>query len=488
MKYQLISFLAVLGLTFILSGCALNPVSKQNEFVLMSEAQEIELGRKTDPQIIKEYGYYDDADLQGYLNSICQKLAVVSDRPKLYFRCKITDSPVVNAFALPGGYIYVNRGLLALLNSEAELAGVLGHEMGHVCARHHVRQHTKQGSYQIFSEVVSIFVPETRSISSISDLIALAVIRGFGRENELEADRLGMKYAARAGYDIKALGDFLNILQRMEEESGQTGYHGLFSTHPETERRIDRSLMEIEKFGRRQKTAGLISPEDYKNKINGLLYGLDPREGIVVNSIFRHPDLRFEMTFPSQWEIDNRKTVLGARHPQKKFFIQMRVKSLGEKIDVESLAEKISRDLGLIKLTGGPVNINGLRAYKGTYRGKEKKLGAILVVAGFIILQDKVYKVIGFSKAQEFKEARPYLDKTILSFRELTSKEAGEFKPNRIRIYTIKAGDTLEKITKKFGRDPHEVKKLAILNNLPAGVPLRVGDKIKIITDRPGNS
>ncbi|RMD70049.1 MAG: peptidase, partial [Gammaproteobacteria bacterium] len=210
--------LVILAL-LLLSACAENPVTHQKELVLVSEAQEIAEGRELHPKVIAHFGLYRDEALQAYVQEIGTKLAAHSHRPELIYRFTVLDSPETNAFSLPGGYIYVMRGLLAYLNSEAELAAVLGHEIGHVAARHSVRQQTMATAASLGYALGSILFPELRTqvAQNIYDILGTAVIRGYGRKMELEADHLAAQYMAKVGYDPHAILEVLRTLKALDD-------------------------------------------------------------------------------------------------------------------------------------------------------------------------------------------------------------------------------------------------------------------------------
>lgn len=466
---------------FLMVGCAINPVTKKKEFVLMSEEQEIEIGRELDPKIIKEYGDYDSRALQDYVIQVGQKLARISDRPDLFFHFRVVNSPILNAFALPGGYVYVTRGLLAYLNSEAELAGVIGHEIGHVNARHAVRQYTQSASYQIASQVLSIFVPEARNIGQLTDIIFLGISRGYSREYELEADQLGIKYAALAGYDPQAIHSFLTTLERMEKENKEKTYHGLFSTHPETKTRIDKAIEEVKSNTSLSSRKFLTLAQEYKSNIDGLLYGPDPKEGVIIKNVFRHPDLRIEISFPENWKIENGRDVLSAKHPEKNYYLQMMVQDMGKRVPVEQAAREISQKFHMREISGMATRINHLEAYVGNYQGNMKELGLIGIKGGFIIREDKIYSLLGFSPAQEFKNVEHLFTTAIYSFRELSPEEVAKIKPARIRLYTVEKGDTFETIAEEIKGGTEDGKTLALMNGFPPGAAPPVGEKIKVI-------
>jgi len=465
----------------LIMGCAVNPVTGNREFVLMSEAQEIEIGRQMDPKIIKKYGLYPDEILQEYVNQIGQKLAAICDRPDLHYQFKIVNSPIINAFALPGGYVYVTRGMLAYINSEAELAGVIGHEIGHITARHAVRQYTKLQTYQLGILATSIFYPEIGQLGQFADFLARAIIQGYGRNYELQADRLGIKYSSSAGYDPYCVSSFMKTLKNIEEATGKKGYHGLFSSHPETEDRILKAEEEAKKVALSASVNFKRSKENYLRKIDGLVFGDDPKEGVVSKNIFRHPDLRIELILPEGWEITNARDALIASHPEKKYFIQMKLKLLSKKLFAIEFAKKIEKDYRLNKLFGSSQIINGISAYVGTYQGTKREIGKIKAEVASIVIDDKGYIIMGFSLPSSFKEALPFFTSTIGSFKRISSEEAKRIKPHKIRIYTVKQGDSWESIALACGQQPAQAKKIALINGLDPESSPQPATKIKTI-------
>src|SRR5688500_13212218 len=252
---------------FLFTGCAVNPVTGKQNFTVMSEADEMRKGQQAAAEIGKAYDVYDDLPaLQAYVNEIGQNLAKKSHRPQLDYHFTVVDSPQVNAFALPGGYIYVTRGILAYLNSEAELAAVLAHEIGHVTARHSVRQYSAATAANVAAAVgglaAALFMPQlggqlAQGIQSLLGITGTALVSGYGRSHELEADRLGAEYLARSGYDPQAMIKVIGVLKNQElfdiEVAGQEGreprrYHGLFATHPDNDTRLQAVVGEAELY------------------------------------------------------------------------------------------------------------------------------------------------------------------------------------------------------------------------------------------------
>ncbi|MBI2877970.1 MAG: M48 family metalloprotease [Candidatus Tectomicrobia bacterium] len=503
---------AVLLLALLFAaGCATNPVTKKREFVLISEEDEIAIGKEQDPKVLEEFGQFDQAKWQDYVNQVGQKLAAVSHRPELIYRFKVVDSPDLNAFALPGGYIYVTRGLLATLNSEAELATVLGHEIGHVTARHAVEQMTKAQTYQVLSMIGSIFVPQIRQFGQLMDILFFGILMGYGRQAEFQSDQLGIEYAYKAGYDPKAAAGFLKTLKGMEKDAGKGGFEGFFASHPETLDRIKAAEQGAGKWlsGNGQKapdklTEGkgtspgvrdnLIEGRDtYLARLDGLPYGPSPKEGVVTGNVFRHKELGLEVTFPEGWEVLNGKSAVLSKEPdpeqgekpdhksERNHFIQMTVDDLSKRYTPEEYARKYAGGKFKIR-TGEAREVNGLKAYVGMGEGSHRKLGKIAIQYAFILKGDKVFHLIGFAPPGEFKEVEGKFLKTIESFRGLSREEAEKIKPTRIEIYEVKAGETLEAIVKAHAAKGQDVKEIAKLNGLDPQKPdLKAGQKIKLI-------
>jgi len=230
----------------IAAGCASNPATGGADVVTMSEKKEIDIGRQMHPKVLQQYGRYNDERLQAYVNDVGQRLAAKGDRPGITWTFTVLDSQETNAFALPGGYIYITRGIMSYLNSEAELAAVLGHEIGHVTARHAVRQQTGATAAGVGATLIAVLTG-SGSLANIANVAGSALISGYGRDMELEADSLGARYIGNLGYDPEAMIDVVRLLknqemfeiQRAREENREPRvYHGVFSSHPDNDTRL----------------------------------------------------------------------------------------------------------------------------------------------------------------------------------------------------------------------------------------------------------
>lgn len=298
-------------LALLQAACATNPVTGGSDFVLMSEEQEISLGREYSAEVTREMPAYDNPELARLVQSVGEAVAANSHRPELIYRFTVLDSPRVNAFALPGGYIYITRGLLAYLNSEAELAAVLGHEIGHVTARHSVRRHSTATMTGLLGTVVAASTG-IQGVDTLTNLLGTAIVRGYGREHELEADRLGAEYIAKSGYDPQGMLDVVGVLKNQEaydklvaEKEGREpqAYHGLFSTHPDNDARFQEVVAAANRF---RSTAAVRRDRDaFLQALDGLTFGERVEQGVVRNRHFYHRELDFSVSFPEGWRIDN---------------------------------------------------------------------------------------------------------------------------------------------------------------------------------------
>lgn len=462
------------GLAF--SGCAQNPVSGKQDFVMMSESQEISIGRNADADVRKQYKVYDNPALQSYVNRIGQAVAQNSHRPHLNYHFTVLDSPEINAFALPGGYIYITRGIMAYLNSEAELAAVLGHEIGHVTARHGVRQQSASQATGIGIALASIFVPELASQAGqdLSNLLSGALLSGYGREHELEADRLGAQYLARTSYDPQAMIRVVSVLKNQElfdaELAKQEGreprrYHGTFATHPDNDTRLHQVVGEAANL---KVSTPFEGKAEFYKQTSGLIFNDSVDEGIVRGNTFAHRDLGISITFPPLWSIKNSPAKLIAINPSYDAALELRVDG-----QPAGTPPEYAR-----RLAGNASNIETLAI--------ERSSAAIAstnkLELGVIYLEGKAFLLLGTAKSEPILAAQRALMKaSVRSFHALTPEERKAITPLTIKLVTAKAGDTYAKLALNSPLGKNAEKYLRLINaQYPQGEPA-LGQAIKII-------
>ncbi len=485
-KYLIPTFLLIYSL---LSACAVNPVSGKQDLVLLSEQDEIALGRKTNEEVLQQYNVYDNAALQKYVQDVGSKVAQNSHRNNLIYRFTVLDSKEVNAFALPGGYIYITRGLMAYLKSEAELAAVLGHEVGHVTARHSVQQYSANQLTNIGIALGSIFIPGmNQATSQLAQMFGTALLRGYGREHELEADSLGAEYLARTGYNPQAMLDVIKVLKDQEvfetelaQAEGREPriYHGVFSTHPDNDTRLQGVIGTAQKLSETSKSANYIGHEEYMAYIDNLVYGDSPHEGILRGQHFFHEELGFSMTFPKNWNVSNLPDRILLTSPGGKAIIQINAEDINKKLSPRNF---MIQRLGLNNLDHeASLNINGLEAHTGIsiIKGNE---GTRAVRFTVIYFNDRAYIIAGASKSMnDMAEYDHIILDAAKSFHALSEDEKLLAKPLRLKVIEADAKTRFSTLAKQSSLDNHAESQLRLLNaKYPDGEPKK-GELIKIV-------
>ena len=478
----IISLLLINGL--FVSGCATNPVTGKQDFVLMSEAQEINLGKQAHQQIMKQYRPYEDPALQSYVEGIVEELSKKSHRSNLVFHVTVLDSPQVNAFALPGGYVYITRGIMSYMNSEAELAGVLGHEIGHVTARHGVRQQSVGTLTGLLGAGVSIFTG-SKAAGELANVGGTALVRGYGRKHELEADRLGSEYLARVGYDPEEMINVVGILKSQEEfdkqlakEEGREprAYHGAFSTHPGNDTRLEEVIRAANKF----KTAATreANREGFLNYMDGVALGPSEKDGVLRDNKFYHNDLDLFIEFPQGWKVDNLPDRLLAQSKGRDAQLQITVTDLNKRqTPKEYLTEQFKGKIS----NGENVQTASFKGYTGltTLNTQGGKLPSRVAA---IFHGKRIYQILVAGKDQNALNSNDSAAlNTIKSLRKLKRSEVKLAKPKHIKLVRVKAGDTFVSLAKKSDLSNHPVEQLRLLNGMyPDGEP-KPGQLIKIV-------
>lgn len=465
-----------------LAACAMNPATGKKEVSLMSEAQEVALGQQMDPEIRREMGVYDDPELQRYVESIGSRLARLSERPELPWHFTVLDAPAVNAFALPGGYIYLTRGILPFLNDEAQLAGVLGHEIGHVTARHSAQQYTKATGASVGLALLSIFVPQAQAVQGITEQALGVLFLKHGRDDELQADQLGVRYTAAGRWNPAGVAGMLTALQRLDQASGsRKGVPNWLSTHPAPADRVEK-IQPVIQQARAAMSGDAVETDraSFLQRLDGIVYGDSPSEGIVRGNEFLHPDLRLAVTFPRGWEVQNSQSQVVAKAPGEEQYMILQLVP-DPRGSVEQIAQTGMANAGFRQLDGRPVRINGADAYVGTYQGSLEGLGNVVVTAAHVAHERNVYVLAGLAPRGAAGAAGRAFESSIGSFRSLTRAEAAEIKPNRVDLYTVREGDTWESISQRTGRGTLSASTLAIMNSYDPGQAPRPGDRIKVV-------
>jgi predicted Zn-dependent protease len=474
-----------IGLALVLSlssvACATNPATGRRELSLMSEQQEIAIGQQNDLEVRRAMGLYDDRALQEYVSTIGLHLAQSSERPNLPWHFSIVDVPAINAFALPGGYIYITRGILPFLENESHLAGVLGHEVGHVTARHASQQYSRTTGAGLGLLLGSIFVPAVRPFGQLAESTAGVLFLKYGRDDELQADQLGVRYAARGGWDPSGIPAMLTTLGRLDEATDNKGVPNWLSTHPAPENRVERVQAAVRQASNETAARAGTDRNDYLRRVDGLVYGDNPEQGVVRGNRFLHPKLRFAVDFPDGWDVSNSQSEVVAKQPGANVLIILQTVNRPAGWTIEETAVRAMESAGLRAVAGGPATINGLDAFVGTYEGSFQGVGRVRVRAGHIVHNRSVFMIAGIAPADAYDRSEPALTSSIRSFRLLTAGEAESIHPNRIELYTVREGDSWQSIAERQGKGIVKPTTLAIMNGHAVNEQPRPGERLKIV-------
>lgn len=478
---MILRVLTLFALLLQLAGCAVNPATGRSNFVMMSEQQELDLGRRYNQQILKENPRYADEKLQAYVQQVGERVAKHSHRNQLAYQFTVVDSPDINAFALPGGYIYIHRGLLAYLSSEAELAAVLGHEVGHVTARHSVQQQSQSTAWGLLGQAVAIGTG-VGAAADVTGVLGSAFVRGYGRDMELEADGLGAQYLARSGYDPQAMIEVVKVLKNQEDfardqaaASGDAqpagGYHGLFDTHPDNDRRLQQVLGPARALATGQQE---VNREAFLKRLEGLPFGDSAETGVRRGQRFYHADLNFTLVFPQGWSLLNRPDALIGHTADQQAFIAMTLEDNPQNL---TPAELLRQRVGGQRLVAGvELQQAGLKGYSAVIPGNAAKRVAVIQYG------PRVYLFVAAVRGRASLETQDEQFLSVIkSFRPMTSAEYQQAQPLRLHMVKAKPGQTIEALAKGSKLPGDALKTLRLLNNLyPTGQP-RAGDWLKVV-------
>lgn len=480
--------LLVLSASAALSSCATNPVTGRPDLVLQSEAGEINRAKEVHPMLLQQFGgAYQDMRVQAYVNEVGQRAAKVSHRPDLQYTFTVLDSQDINAFTTGGGFVYITRGIMTFLNSEAELAAVLGHEIGHVTARHPVRQQSQSTLAGIGAAAIGVFTG-SGDLAGLANYAGAAIIRGYGRDQELEADRLGAEYLARVGMDPDHMIDVVRLLknqelfelQRAREEKREPRvYHGVFSTHPDNDER----LREVVKAAETLHSEGGDTDagrERYLKAISGLPFGTSRSQGVLKGNRFYHADLGFTVAFPTGWTVENLSDRLVAVSPGKDSVLQMQTQAPPPNTGPrEFLSRLLTRGSAG---HGEELEVNGMKGYTVVARTAQTPFGVAPARYTVIYYNNLAYIFAGASKASHrVPSADPLFTSSISTFRRLKRGEFELAQPYKIRIIRANENTRIADLAKASPIEKYPAETLRLLNDLYPDKEPKAGQLLKII-------
>jgi predicted Zn-dependent protease len=456
--------------------CAINPVTGKRELSLFSEQEEIALGKQTDGEIKAQYGIYNDQALNAYVQRVGQSMTPLTHRPHLTYHFAVLDTPVVNAFAVPGGYIYVTRGILSLMNSEAELAVVLGHELGHVNARHSMAKLSQLMLAQLGLGVAGAISETFAKLSGVASIGIQLLFLKFSRDDEREADALGVEYSRKGGYNPHEMINFFASLEKLGDLSGGHSLPGFLSTHPLTNERIQNTKDMLLESDQQLK----IETNGYLMAVDNMVYGQDPRQGYVENNAFYHPELRFYFLFPEGWQVQNTpaQVTLATKDGHAGVILKAEKTSENLKDYANRIAAKIENAQFIDERS---FKIHGLASYHQVYDISQQEGENIRTRLSYVRKNGFIYTFLALSAQNEFSKYDEELQSIVSSFQELRDAGYLNRKPQRIRLVKANGRENLQTIFQKTGMEKELWTKFAIMNGLGLDSTPRSGQTIKVM-------
>jgi predicted Zn-dependent protease len=438
-------------------------------------------GAKPDPQVIAQFGLFENPKLQQYIATQGKRMTAISDRPGDY-GFTIVDSPVINAFATPDGHVYFTRGIMAYFNNEAQFTGVLGHELGHITARHGQKQQTKSTIANLGLLLGSVVAPSVmQSIGGLAQQGASIFLLKYSRAAENEADGLGVKYSTKVGYDASQMADFFLTLERTEKASGGGSTPGFLSSHPNSADRYQRvkglAAQAKQSLGNRTLT---VNRDSYLRSIDGLPYGEDPRQGFVENSTFYLPEQKLRLPVPSGWKTQNSPEQFQMAEPSGKAIVALVAAGSGT---LDAAAQSLTKQLGLASPSAQQTTINSFPAVvvEGDQAASGQQSTPAHVRAYLIQDGKSVYGLIGLAPAASFGTYAPQFDNVAQGFQRLTEADKLNRQPEHVRIKTAAGTTTLASALAANGVPSKRYEEIAILNGMQTTDRLSKGMLYKVV-------
>ena len=475
-----------------LAGCSTNPATGRQSFTaFMSPADEMRVGAEEHPKILKQFnGAYREGQVAAYAGHVGAALARVSEVTTMPFTFTVLNTDKVNAFALPGGYVYITRGLLALADDEAEMAGVLAHEIGHVTARHAAQRYSKSIATSLGLGVLGALGSAAGAPPGLGDIAsfgAQAYLQGFSREQEMEADMLGARYLVRAGYDVGAMVGFLGKLEQhdrleaaLKDAPDRTARFNIMSTHPRTAERITQAI----RLAGGAAGSGRRGRETYLSAINGLLFGDDPKEGVRKGRVFAHPGIGIRYTVPPDYALFNSPRAVVARGPGKAL-IQFDMEPTKKAARVGDLVAYLNRDWGRSLSLGGieRITVGGMEAATGQARMSTRDGARDVRLVAIRDVRRRIFRLLFATPPAVTASQAEALQRTTYSFRLLSPDEAAAIRPLRLRVVTVGVGDTPQTLADRLPFEKLRLEWFETLNGLARGQPLAPGGQVKIVAE-----
>jgi predicted Zn-dependent protease len=452
-------------------ACVTNPATGGKQFMLVSESQEISMGREYDQQVSKTLGLYADSGVQRYIQEFGARLAAKSERPALPWTFRVVDDTVVNAFALPGGFVYVTRGILAHLNSEAQLAAVVGHEIGHVTARHSASQLTKQQLAQAGLAIGSIASPQFGQLSGLAGQALGVLFLKFSRDDESQADELGLRYMRRAGYDPREMPGVFRMLDRVSGGAGGR-VPAWQATHPNPENRRQHIADAVSHI---TDTAGtIVGQPAYYRRLDGMIFGDDPREGYFKGVEFFHPELRFRLTFPDGWTAANQKQRVIAASPSQDGAVEL---TIVPQTSASAAAQTFFAAQGIFGGQPDRTPLNRLSTIQAPF-GASLEAGTVYGTVIFVEYGGAVYRLLGYALETKWSAYQSAAERAMRSFAPLTDTAALNVQAARLTSFVVKQPTSIQQLAAERA-SPVPAATLALINQVELEEPIAAGAQLK---------
>lgn len=455
------------------AGCATNPVTGKRQLALISEEQEIAMGREADKEAVAAFGLYPDEAMQKYIHELGTRIATKTERPNLPWTFRVVDDAAVNAFAIPGGFIYVTRGIMTHLNSEAELAAILGHEIGHVTARHSVSQLSKQQLAQVGLVAGMIISPEFAQFGDLAQVAMGLMFMKFSRSDESQADALSLKYMMAGGYDPRTLPNVFAMLNALTEQSAGGRLPQWMSTHPDPGNRQAWAAQTVAGLKTDLSQLAVNRPE-YLRRVDGIVFGENPREGYFENTAFRHPDMAFRIDFPQGWKGSNEKAAVGAISPNEDAIVVLQLASAA---NAQQAAQQFVLQQGIQTGEVSRRQTGGLPAVTVPFRAQTES-GILRGQIAWIDYQERVFQIVGYTPEARWNQYSRVFAESIGSFRRETDPAVLNVKPARLSIVELQRPATFEALLRDYPSTV-DAKTIGLINNLQGSTALASGERFK---------
>lgn len=457
-------------------ACAVNPATGRRQFMLISEGQEIAMGQQYDPEIVASMGLFGGGEWQNYMQQIGRRMAARTERPNLPWTFRVIDDPVVNAFAVPGGYVYITRGILAHFNSEAQLAAVMGHEIAHVTARHSAAQMSTQTLLQGAVGVGALLAPELQTVFGLASAGLGVLFLKHSRDDETEADQLGLGYMFADGYDPRPMPEVYAMLGQISASAGG-GPPEWLSTHPNPANREQRIRTLMAQLPSQDFASRTINASGYLARLEGMIYGENPRHGFFDNNVFKHPDLVFEVAFPPGWRMQNQPSAVVGISSEENAMMQL---SFSEHATPTEAAQAWFAQDG-VSGNVAPFTDNVVSGLRGAFVATTAD-GAVPGYATFLSYGGQVYQLLGYGNDAGWGTYGAAVQAGMASFRRLTDQQALNVQPNRITIQATDISTNLRIFNRRFP-SVVPVEELALLNQVGLNETIPAGTELKRVTN-----